>query len=177
MFKRTLERGFTLIELLVVIAIIGILAATVLASLGTARSSGQDAAIKSNLANMRAQADIQFANVGCYGINGAACTAVGIPAVSGVSACPTTGNSVFAQPQFINAIAGANSNAGLNLTACSSPAAGTAWSAAGVYKSDTTKAWCVDSTGVSKEINNGATAYTQATLGADIGTATGICGS
>lgn len=55
-------KGFTLIELLVVIAIIGILSSVVLASLNTARAKGADAAIKSNLANIRAQAEIIYDN-------------------------------------------------------------------------------------------------------------------
>lgn len=60
MMKHMLKRGFTLIELLVVIAIIGILASVVLASLNTARDKGEDAAIKSNLNNIRAQAEIVY---------------------------------------------------------------------------------------------------------------------
>jgi prepilin-type N-terminal cleavage/methylation domain-containing protein len=60
--KLKLDRGFTLIELLVVIAIIGILASVVLASLNTARDKGADAATKSNLNNIRAQAELVYDN-------------------------------------------------------------------------------------------------------------------
>lgn len=60
------ERGFTLIELLVVIAIIGILASVVLASLNTARDKGTDAAAKSSVNNMRAQAEIYYDDHGGY---------------------------------------------------------------------------------------------------------------
>jgi prepilin-type N-terminal cleavage/methylation domain-containing protein len=60
------SRGFTLIELLVVIAIIGMLAAVVLASLNTARDKGADAAKKSSVNNIRAQAEIVYDNTGTY---------------------------------------------------------------------------------------------------------------
>ncbi len=60
MKKMNLKKGFTLIELLVVVAIIGILASVVLASLNTARTKGADAAVKADMANIRAEAEIYY---------------------------------------------------------------------------------------------------------------------
>jgi type IV pilus assembly protein PilA len=72
MFKQKLQRGFTLIELLVVIAIIGILAATVLAALGTARQSGSDATIQSQVNSTKAQAELYYNSASTYaGVCGA----------------------------------------------------------------------------------------------------------
>ena len=65
--KSNLQKGFTLIELLVVVAIIGILASVVLASLNSARSKGNDAKIKSQLANIRAAAEIYAIEHDGYG--------------------------------------------------------------------------------------------------------------
>jgi len=57
-------KGFTLIELLVVIAIIGILSSIVLVSVNTARNKAKDAAVKSNLANLRVAAELFYDTVG-----------------------------------------------------------------------------------------------------------------
>ncbi len=130
------NKGFTLIELLVVIAIIGILSSVVLASLNTARGRGNDAAIKRNMVNMRSQAEILYDNAGnytgvCTSANmlaafNAAASAAG---VSTTTTLTTAGSSTMA--------------------ACHDSA--TAWAATVPLKTNTARAWCVDSTGASKE--------------------------
>jgi type II secretory pathway pseudopilin PulG len=69
----------------VVIAIIGILSAVVLASLNTARDKGNDAAVKENLANLRAQGEIFFDTGNTYtGVCTNAKFAQGLTAAGGV---------------------------------------------------------------------------------------------
>jgi prepilin-type N-terminal cleavage/methylation domain-containing protein len=133
------SKGFTLIELLVVIAIIGILSSVVLASLNTARGKGADAAIKSNLANARAEAEIFYDSAsGSY---------------DGV--CATSGNNVIGDNmQAVAAITGGayavsdTANVSATVPVCHDSSAG--WAAASATKTGTPVAWCVDSTGVSQ---------------------------
>ncbi|MEQ1499800.1 MAG: type II secretion system protein [Parcubacteria group bacterium] len=133
------NRGFTLIELLVVIAIIGILSSVVLASLNTARGKGSDAAIKSNLANIRAQAEIIYDNNNPNSYTGTCSNA-----------------NVVAQMNSANSAAGTGTNVSNTLTTAGTAtqsvchdSAG-AWAAGVPLKTSSANSWCVDSTGTSK---------------------------
>ncbi len=148
-----MKRGFTLIELLVVIAIIGVLSSVVLASLNTARSKGSDSAIKSNLANIRSQAEILYDGAGCYNAAGTAGSSCTIVADDGdCLAANTEDTSVFENSIVSSAIAAAYGASGVAGTAteCVASANGAAWAITVPLK--TAGAWwCVDSTGASKQ--------------------------
>ena len=121
------NKGFTLIELLVVIAIIGILASVVLASLNTARGKGADAAIKSNINNARAQAELYYdGNAQSY---------------AGVCAAANT-----ATPGGIATMVTAVTAAGGTSVVCGDSATG--WALEAKMKGDSTHWYCADSSGL-----------------------------
>jgi type IV pilus assembly protein PilA len=144
--SKRLQRGFTLIELLVVIAIIGILSSVVLASLNTARSKGADAAIKSNLNNIRAQAELVYDTAsGSY---------------AAVCADPNVQKAVIAAAAASGATVAAT-DAASNTTIASCEDSSGAWAVEAPLKTTGAGSWCVDSTGTasSTSIQLGAADY------------------
>lgn len=138
----SVRRGFTLIELLVVIAIIGILSSVVLASLNSARNRGADAAVQSNLANARAEAEL-------YYDSGTANSYDNVCAVTGTN---VIGDNVRAADSAFDGTppaSYADATAASNTTgACHDSAS--AWAAAVPLKAG--GYYCVDSTGASKSV-------------------------
>jgi prepilin-type N-terminal cleavage/methylation domain-containing protein len=138
------NKGFTLIELLVVIAIIGILASVVLASLNTARGKGADAAIKADLTNMRAQAELFYDTNGGY----SSAAIATLPAAG----C-TTANSVFLDTNMTSGRTSAENVSGGTATCVligTSASKASGWAMSVPLKTDSAQSWCVDSTGQSK---------------------------
>ena len=129
------SQGFTLIELLVVIAIIGILSAVVLASLNTARSKGSDAAIQSDLSTIQTQAEIFYGTGNTY-------------------------TSVCADANVSRALTNADTANGTASVAAFCSSTATAYAATAQMVADTSKYWCVDSTGNSKSVSGTAAAIT-----------------
>jgi prepilin-type N-terminal cleavage/methylation domain-containing protein len=130
--KNIYSRAFTIIELLVVIAIIGILASTVLANLGNMRDKGSDAKIKQQISSIKSAAELFSISAGSY----KNMDTVTDTDTSGLFELEKADNWTGSVPPTIVV-----------------KADGTAWAAYHALMDDITKAFCIDSTGASKEID------------------------
>jgi Tfp pilus assembly protein PilE len=126
---------------LVVIAIIGILSSVVLASLNTARARGSDAAIKADMAGLRAAAELYYDTNSGYGTQ--AYTADCGGTVAGVF------GDTNVQLQIDDAVTKSGQTAA---TAAKCVASANAYVIAVQLKSAATLGWCVDSVGASQQI-------------------------
>lgn len=121
---------------MVVIAIIGILSSVVLASLNTARSKGNDAKVKSQLAGLRASAEVYYDSNNNYG--------------GAVSDLCSTAFFTDVDSGMVQYTTQANYPTGATLS-CHSDSTAYAVSAL-LLSTSAGEAWCVDSTGASQEI-------------------------
>ena len=148
-------KGFTLIELLVVIAIIGILASVVLVSLQSARKKGNDTRVISGVNQIRTLLESNYSNNTYPDLTGA--TTLNPPAtVAGTM--KTLQDDIIAQ-QSAGGLTGAHAatnagawQAGTFVIAKASDSKGYAIYAK--LPSDSTKAFCIDSQGVTKTTTN-----------------------
>ena len=156
-------KGFTLIELLVVIAIIGVLSSIVLSSLNTARNKGGDAAVKSNLDSVRAQAELFYdSNNNKYVVTAGGTTdvcspsgSVGTPAIKGIYAQVLAAAQAAGLGTVNTTIGTTGSVLIATCHACAANQAGTTcatthdegWAAEAPLKATPGAVYCVDSTG------------------------------
>lgn len=138
------NKGFTLIELLVVIGIIAILSAVVIAFLSSARVRGQANAVQSELVNIRPQAELYHST---HGYSYAPVT----PMTVAECEIAAVGDNMFEMDNngvgvLITSIL--SKTGGVSNTRCAATTA--SWAVAVLNLSDTTKWFCYDSTGASK---------------------------
>ncbi len=131
-------KGFTLIELLVVIAIIAILSSIVLFSVTQYINTSKDASISGNLATLIPAGEVYYNSYGD--------TYVGFCASDVVKKAY---NQIPKPQSGLNCSSSATPG-----LCCFVPSSGDAWAACAQEFRNNAKAYCVDSRGVQKEINN-----------------------
>ena len=91
---KTMKKGFTLIELLVVIAIIGILAATVLVGMRSARGKARDTQRKSNVKAVINGLEMNYDTLNAYPAGGPTYTSLST-LVAGIGISTSVDNTKF----------------------------------------------------------------------------------
>ncbi|HEU0085758.1 MAG TPA: type II secretion system protein [Candidatus Paceibacterota bacterium] len=139
------KKGFTLIELLVVVAIVGILASVTLGYLGDSRKKGVKTAVISNLSTVRAVSNIFYINNNGFLPSGGS--------TFGIATCPVynaSGTNMLSRDRDMAAAIAEAVLRGGNGSSCYNSA--NFWAVA--VGLDATTSWCVDHSGVSKEVSS-----------------------
>jgi prepilin-type N-terminal cleavage/methylation domain-containing protein len=150
-------RAFTLLELLVVIAIIGTLSSIVLSSLDTAQNKAADSAVKEELANTRAQAELFYSGDGnSYNhkvapLNDVCWAGTDLEGTPSINAMVLQAAKDVGISTVSIVVAG-----GPGIAVCNTSALGNAWAAQVPLKQVAGTYFCVDSTGFA------STTYTNA---------------
>jgi len=115
------------------------------------RIKGTDAAIKGNLASIRLQAELYF-DEHCRDLESKACYGP----IFTLDKCPEDGQTIFyTEKNIYGAIQNAKKTSGQDVICAAegeTNGQSTAWAISSALKSDKKKYWCVDSTGVSREV-------------------------
>lgn len=142
------QKGFTLIELLVVIAIISILSSVIIASLSGARTKAKDASAKGSLGSIRASAEV------C--INGG--TACG----NYTYGTAGTGTGVCTDTDVAKLLAATTAQTG-TAPVCVVAAGSLSYTVYDKLNDTTNSYFCIDSSGFSGDMGNGASLPTAGT--------------
>lgn len=141
--KLKFENGFTLVELVVVIAIVSVLSMVVMFSISQYVGIGKDTSISGNLAVLIPAGEAYYNIENTANNDG----------YTGFCSATVVVNA-FAQMPVLGSNADCKNSSNLGVPCCNVAGGGASWAACAEKFVDTTKAFCVDSRGVKREICN-----------------------